>query len=217
MNPNKQEQIASLQKGIAAIAIGNPEDEKVRLIAVIFWHLARFFVLLSVEELKKIVPFRIALALQHKLPFNVILGPHNMDKIRTDGIVAEMFLDLYHHKVITATTEYSNVPEELRMSECDFAIISEVGPDEALAPWYIQGASNPELTRFVELLARGQIQHNSKLDHCVVIGATNHVSIENGKPVRIEKNKYTNGKFVLSDTISPTTNLLQIVRVRDID
>lgn len=212
----KQEQIASLQRGIASISIGNPDDEKIRLIAVIFWHLARFFVLLSVDELKKLVPLRIALALQHKLPFNTVVQPDSLSSIRTDGIVAEILLDLYGHGVTSATKEYSDVPPELRVAESDFAIITYTGKEEDLANWYLQGASNRELARFVELTAKGEVQLPEELQNCIVVGAKNHVVIEDGKPHTIKENKYVGRDFSTSEKVSPAT-LFQLVRIRDIE
>lgn len=212
----KQEQITNLQRGIAAISIGNPDDEKIRLIAVIFWHLARFFILLSVDELKKLVPLRIALALQHKLPFKTVVQPDTLSSIRTDGVVAELLLDLYSHGVVAATKEYSDVPPELRAAESDFAVISYTGKEEDLANWYLQGASNRELVRFVELMTKGGIQLPDQLQNCIVVGAKNHVVIEDGVPCTIKENKYVGHDFSTSEKVSPTT-LFQLVRIRDIE
>ena len=207
---SKEEQVKLFQEGIANISRGEPADEKIRLVATVMWHLTQLFMSLPKEELEKITPLRLALGMKYQLPFPIIIDPANMGKIEMTKPVAELFLDLFAHKVTSHTARYGDDPDKVEMGH--FALIGFLGDEERLTQWCFRSANNRELARFAELLATGKVSLPPGHKEGSIVGSENHILVSAGKPIQMVQNE---GERIFTED-AQLEHVFQLVRVREV-
>ncbi len=186
----KEQQIRLLQEGIANVSRAQPNDVKIRLIAVIFWHLTAFFMSLSLEKLKKMVPIYLAPLLHEKLPFKIFGSPSHLDKVNLDQSVPALILNLWKFQISAATLDYADVENSRKQLNIDFAFISNFGDNNELVPWGLRTTSIREFTRLLELISVGELTLPEGMSDCLILSGTNHALIRGGKAQQFRENDY---------------------------